>query len=97
MGETSQMTSGTLSVFAYLRFGHAKARNAVVGEPREERRDRKASETGRRSGREAPQFEELRRRGKADLVPEPLRRQLQRDERVIRNLENDFSHDAPLG
>ena len=97
MGETSQMTSGTLGVFAYLRFGHAKGRDAGVGEPREEDWDRKASEAGRRSRGKAPKFEELHRRGKTDLVAEPLRRQLQRDERVIRNLENDFSHDAPSG
>lgn len=46
-GETSQMTSGTLSVFAYLRFIHAEGRDAVVGEPREEVWYREAGETGR--------------------------------------------------
>jgi hypothetical protein len=40
MGETLQMTSGTLSVFASLRFSHAKGRAAVVGELREEHWDR---------------------------------------------------------
>ncbi len=83
MGETSQMTSGTLSVFAYLRFGHAKGRDAVVGEPPEEHRYRKASKTGRRSGRKTPYLEKLHRGGEADLVSEPLRRQLQRHEHVI--------------
>jgi len=95
MGETSQMTSGTLNVFAHLRFGHAKGCDAVVGEPAEEYGDRKASKTGRRSGRKAPQLQELHRRRQADLVSEPLRRQLQRHEHVIRNLENHLSHDAP--
>jgi hypothetical protein len=56
------MTSGALSVFAYLRFGHAKGRDAVVGEPPEEHWNRKAGETGRRSGRKAPQLQELHRR-----------------------------------
>jgi len=53
-GETSQMTSGTLSVFAYLRFVHAKGRNSVVGGPREEDWDRKAGETGRCARRKPP-------------------------------------------
>ena len=48
------VTSGTLSVFAYLRFVHAKGRDAVVGEPREEDRGRKAGETGRGAGRKPP-------------------------------------------
>ena len=93
MGETSQMTSGTLSVFAYLHFGHTKGRDAVVGEPREEHRDRETGKPGRRACRKAPQLEELHRRRQANLVAEPLRRQLQRHEHVIRDLENDFSHD----
>jgi hypothetical protein len=54
MGETSQMTSGTLSVFAYLRFVDVERRHTVVGELPEEHRDRKASKTGGRSGRKAP-------------------------------------------
>jgi hypothetical protein len=78
MGETSQMTSGTLSVFAYLRFGHAKGRHAVVGEPREEHWDRKASKTGGRSGRKAPLLEELHSRRQPDLVAKTLGSQLQR-------------------
>jgi hypothetical protein len=81
------MTSGALSVFAYLRFGHAKGRDAVVAEPREEHWDRKASKTGRGSGRKAPKLEKLHRRRQADLVVEPLRCQLQREEYVIRNVE----------
>jgi len=90
------MTSGTLSVFAYLRFVHAKGRNAVVGEPREEDWDRKAGETGRRAGREPPKFEELHRRRQANLFSEPLRRQLQSQKHVIWHLEGDLSHGSPV-
>ncbi len=68
------MTSGTLSVFAYLRFVHAKGRDAVVGEPREEDWDRKAGKTGRGARRKSPKLQELHRRRQANLVSEPLRR-----------------------
>ena len=54
MGETPQMTSGTLNVFAYLRFVQMRRRHSIVGEPSEEHRDGKAGKTGGRSGRKAP-------------------------------------------
>jgi len=54
MGETSQMTSGTLSVFAYLRFVQMKRSDSVIGELSEEHWDRKAGKTGGRSSRKAP-------------------------------------------
>ena len=46
MGETPQMTSGTLNVFAYLRFVQMRRRHSIVGEPSEEHRDGKAGKTG---------------------------------------------------
>lgn len=94
MGETSQMTSGTLSVFAYLRFVDVERRHAVVGELPEEHRDRKASKTGGRSGRKAPWLEELHGRRQPDLVAKPLGSQLQRHEHVIRDVEGDLSHES---
>ena len=57
------MTSGTLSVFAYLRFVQMRRRHSIVGEPSEEHRDGKAGKTGGRQ---------------PDLVAEPLGSQLQR-------------------
>ena len=90
MGETSRMSSGTLSVFAYLRFVHVEPRYTVVGDPLEEHGDRQASETGGRSGRKAPSpspsLEELHGRRQPDLVAEPLGSQLQRHEHVIRDV-----------
>lgn len=66
------MTSGTLSVVAYLRFGHPKGRDAIVGEPREKGWDRKAGKSGRCSCRKAPQLEELHRRRQANFIAKPL-------------------------
>src|SRR5450432_2945087 len=97
IGETSQMTSGTLSVFAYLRFVQMKRRHSIVGELSEEHRDRKAGKAGGRSGRKAPDLEQLHGRRQPDLVAEPLGTQLQRHEHVIRKVEGDFSHESLPG